>query len=242
MRNNSPYKRVLLKLSGETLRGEQPFGINQEACYAVAQSIKGLRDAGLEVGVVIGGGNIFRGLNLRFKGFQRTPGDQIGMLATLMNGIALQQALEAIQCTAKVLTALECPKVAETYTWQKARDYLAAGNALIFVGGTGNPFFTTDTAAALRASEIQCDALLKATKVDGVYDQDPLKDKAAKKFRTISYAQFLAQKLGVMDATSIALCMSSKIPIFVFNMKLLEQGKLISLLSKGDQGTWIREE
>lgn len=242
MNKKLPFKRVLLKLSGETLRGEQPFGINQEACYQIAHSLKNLREAGLEVGVVIGGGNIFRGMNLRFKGFQRTPGDQIGMLATLMNGIALEQALQAIQCPAKVLTALECPKVAEAYTWQKAHEYLNEGHVLVFVGGTGNPFFTTDTAAALRASEIQCDALLKATKVDGVYDKDPLKEKDAKKFKSLSYAQFLAQKLGVMDATSIALCMSSKIPVFVFNMQWLEQGKLISVLSKDDLGTWIREE
>ena len=152
MKKLLPYKRVLLKLSGEILQGSQPFGINQEACYSIAESIKNLRDAGLEVGVVIGGGNIFRGTSLRFKGFQRTPIDQVGMLATLMNGVALQQALEAIQCPAKVLTALECPRVAETYTWSKALDYLSSGHVLVFVGGTGKRRTSVTSAIACASS------------------------------------------------------------------------------------------
>lgn len=236
------YKRVLLKLSGEILLGVQKFGINHDACRIIAHSIKILKNAGLEVALVIGGGNIFRGVNLRSSNFERTPADQIGMLATLMNGMALQQSLESIHCPAKVLTALECPRVAETYTWRDALGYFSTGHVLIFAGGTGNPYFTTDTAAALRASEIHCDILLKATKVDGVYDKDPLKYGDAKKYATISYSQFLAQKLEVMDATSVALCMSNKIPILVFNMSLVEQGKLIEVLVEQNQGTLIKGE
>lgn len=241
MKTRFPYKRVLLKLSGEVLLGTQQFGINAEACRAIAQSVKSIQEAGLQVSLVIGGGNIFRGLNLRSTKFQRTPADQIGMLATLMNGVALQQALESIDCPAKVMSALECPRVAETYTWSKALEYLVTGHLLIFVGGTGNPYFTTDTAAAMRASEIQCDILLKATKVDGVFDKDPLKYGDAKQYTQLSYTQFLAQKLEVMDATSVALCMSNKIPILVFNMHVLKQGKIIDVLQNRDQGTWIQE-
>jgi uridylate kinase len=240
MQQRIPYKRLLFKLSGELLRGSQPFGIHHEACLEIAKCIKALKESGLEICLVIGGGNIFRGINLKKEGFQRTPADQMGMLATLMNGLALQQALEAIHCPSKVLSALECPRVAETYTWNKALEYLSQAQVMIFVGGTGNPYFTTDTAAALRASEIHADILLKATKVDGVYDKDPLKHSDAKKYTSISYTQFLAEKLEVMDATSVALCRSNKIPILVFNMQLLGQGKILELLKTRDHGTLIR--
>ena len=242
MEKNQPYKRVLLKLSGEILQGSQSFGIDAEACFSIGRAIKKIHETGMEVGLVIGGGNIFRGMNLRSKGLQRTPSDQIGMLGTLMNGVVLQQILEALGCSAKVLSALECPRVAETYTWGKALDYLSGGHVLIFVGGTGNPYFTTDSAAALRASEIHADVLLKATKVDGVYDKDPQKHPDAKRYNTLGYSQFLAEKLGVMDATSVALCMGSKIPILVFNMHLLKQGDMTDLLSGQDKGTWIKGE
>jgi len=214
-------QRILLKISGESLMGSQPFGVEQTACLHIAQSIKTLRDGGFEVAVVIGGGNIFRGLQLKAGGMNQTPADQMGMLATIINGIALQQALESLDCPAKVMSALECPKVVEAYNWQAALNYMNSGNTLIFVGGTGNPYFTTDTAAALRASEIKATLLLKATKVNGVYDKDPIKNVDAVKYETLSYSQFLAEKLEVMDATAIALCRTNAIPTLVFNMKKL---------------------
>jgi uridylate kinase len=234
-------KRVLLKLSGELLLGEQPFGIDPNASRLLAKNLKSVRDSGLEVAVVMGGGNLFRGRELKALGIPRTPADHMGMLATLLNGIALQQELAEIGCAAKVMTALECPKVAETYQWGRALDYLADGQLLLFVGGTGNPYFTTDTAAAMRASEIHADMLLKATKVDGVYDQDPLKVTGARKYETISYSQVLAEKLEVMDATSIALCMSNHIPIMVFHMQLLGRTPIHELLTPPYQGTLIQE-
>jgi uridylate kinase len=234
-----PYKRILLKLSGEALLGDQKFGIAYNACQQVASAVKNLHDSGFEVALVIGGGNVFRGVNLKQLGMQRTPADQIGMLATLINGISLQQALLAINCPAVVMTALECPKVAETYTWGRAMEYISQGKVLIFVGGTGNPYFTTDTAAALRASEIHADIFLKATKVDGIYNKDPLKHSDAKKYEKISYSQVLAEKLEVMDATATALCMSSKIPMLVFNMRYFEQHQLLRVLTEG-LGTLVK--
>lgn len=237
--NKLHFRRVLLKLSGEMLLDSQSSGINPQACQTLASSIKDLQAAGIQIGIVIGGGNIFRGINFKSMGIARSPADQMGMLATLINGIALQQALENINCPAKILTALECPKVAETYTWHRALDLLSNGNILIFVGGTGNPYFTTDTAAALRASEIQADALLKATKVDGIYNKDPLKFNDAIKYNQLSYSQMLAEKLEVMDATSIALCRSNKIPIFVFNMHLLKQGRFQDILTQQTKGTLV---
>lgn len=237
--SHPPYQRILLKLSGEALVGDQRVGVNAAACLAMAKSIQQIASQGVQVGLVIGGGNIFRGLSTTAEGMARTPADQIGMLATLMNGIALQQSLEAIGCRAVVLTALECPRVAESFTLTRAMHYLNEGYVCIFVGGTGNPYFTTDTAAALRASEIQANALLKATKVDGVYDRDPLKDPTAVKYRTLTYSEVLAQKLEVMDATAIALCMKSQIPIVVFNMEHLAEPKLLTDLSQGRHGTQI---
>ncbi len=237
-----PYKRILLKLSGEILLGSQPYGIDPEACRLVAKSIANLKHAGLEIGLVIGGGNIFRGAQLYSRDLPRTPADQMGMLATLMNGIALQQALEVEKCPTIIMSALECPRIAESYNWSNAMEYLASQRLIIFAGGTGNPYFTTDTAAALRASEIQADILLKATKVDGVYDKDPLKYPQAKKYDTLSYSDYLSQKLEIMDAPSIALCMNNKIPIFVFNMQLLENEKILDTLKTHHQGTLIKGE
>jgi uridylate kinase len=191
--------------------------------------------------LVIGGGNIFRGINLKNTGMERTPADQMGMLSTLINGIALQQSLEQVGCPTKLLSALECPKVAETYTWKNALKYLAAGNIAIFVGGTGNPYFTTDTAAALRASEIHANILLKATKVDGIYTKDPFKYPDAVKYTTLTYSKILADKLEVMDATAVALCRSNHIPILVFNMKLLEHPNFAEIL-KNPLGTLVSED
>jgi uridylate kinase len=221
------YKRILLKLSGEMLLGDKTSGIDPKACLAVAQAIKEFYDIGIETAVVIGGGNIFRGAQIEGLNMPRSPADHMGMLATIMNGVALQQALESINCPTKVLSALECPRVVDTFTWRGAKSALEKGNVLLFVGGTGNPYFTTDSAAALRASEIKAEVLLKATKVDGVFDKDPLKYPEAKKFESITYDQYLAQNLKVMDAASIALCRGNKIPILVFNMKLLGQGKTV---------------
>lgn len=237
-----PYKRILLKLSGELLMQGQPFGINGGACNSLACGIKNLQLAGFEIGIVIGGGNIFRGFNLQAIGIGRSRADQIGMLATLINGIALQDSLEAIGCKAKVLTALDCPKVAEAYTLRAAVEALSLKTVVVFVGGTGNPYFTTDTAAALRASEIHADVLLKATKVDGIYSKDPLKYQDAVKYSSISYSEMLAEKLEVMDATAIALCRSNHIPILVFDMQRLKSENISQLLSQQNFGSLVSGE
>ncbi|MBA3722641.1 MAG: UMP kinase [Parachlamydiaceae bacterium] len=237
--NKMPYKRILLKLSGETLLDENGFGISQHACKQVAGYLHKIKQSGVELGVVIGGGNIFRGLDLKESGMPRTPADHMGMLATLLNGIAIQQALISIGAKACVMSALECPKVAEPYNWMKALKYLEEGYIVIFVGGTGNPYFTTDTAAALRANEIHADILLKATKVDGIYNKDPLKYPDAKKYDKISYSQILAEKLQVMDATAVTLCSSGQIPIFVFNMKRLLGNNFQEVLTDLSHGTLV---
>jgi len=236
------YKRILLKLSGETLLGSEKFGIDTGAAQSLAKSIKELQNQGLQIGIVIGGGNIFRGINLEESGIARTPADQMGMLATLMNGIALQQVLTNHGCSSKIMSALECPKITKPYRWQEALEALDAGDVVLFVGGTGNPYFTTDTAAALRANEMEADILLKATKVDGVFNKDPMKHPDAIKYDQLSYSQALAEKLNVMDATAIALCRSNNIPIFVFNMQLLREGKLLEALEKQEKGTIVQGE
>jgi uridylate kinase len=240
MPNKPTYRRILLKLSGESLMDPQPYGINQQATLQVAQAIRNLQQQGIQIGVVIGGGNIFRGIQADELGLARTPADQMGMLATMINGIALQQALESLGCDARLMSALDCPKVAEPYNWRAAMKHLNKGRILIFVGGTGSPYFTTDTAAALRASEIQADILLKATKVDGVYNKDPKKHPDAKRYPVISYSQVLAEKLGVMDATAIALCMSSRIPILVFN--IFSGHSLQEVMEQQQYGTLVTGE
>lgn len=221
--------------------GGHPFGINQEACQQVAHYLSHFPAIGIELGVVIGGGNIFRGIDLKSNGMPRTPADHLGMLATLMNGIALQQALISKGVSVCVMSALECPKVAESYQWTKALDHLRENRVVIFVGGTGNTYFTTDTAAALRASEIGAEVLLKATKVDGIYNKDPLKFPDAVKYDKISYAEILAEKLQVMDATAVTLCRSNQIPIFVFNMRRLIEEPLLDVLTERHCGTWVSE-
>lgn len=219
--------------------GKTPFGIDPQSCLDIARSIDALREGGVEIGIVIGGGNIFRGISLKDLGMERSPADQIGMLSTMINGIALQQSLERIGCPARILSAIECPRVAESYTWRYAKKCLAAGEVLIFVGGTGNPYFTTDTAAALRASEIGADIFMKATKVDGIYDRDPLKHSEAVKYDSIDYSELLEKNLGVMDATSVALCRSNKIPILVFNMEQLKARNSVDALLKMRTGTIV---
>lgn len=238
----SSYQRILIKISGESLLGNQSYGIEEEACHKLALTIQGICKTGIEVAVVIGGGNVFRGVQAKELGLERTPADHIGMLGTLMNGIALEQALNNVGCPARVMSALECPKVAETYNWERALDHLSKGRTLVFAGGTGNPYFTTDTAAAMRACEIKADMFVKATKVDGIFDRDPLKYPDAKWYPKISYSQYLQQKLEVMDATAVALCMSNNIPIFVFNMQRLGTQIFSDLLSKQSYGTLVTGE
>lgn len=232
-------KRILLKLSGEMLLGKNSFGIDQSTVSEWAAAIASFKQrAGVQLGIVIGGGNIFRGINLMDNTLPRTPADQIGMLATIMNGLVLQQAFEYVGAPCRVLSALECPKVVESYTWRLSRQYLHAGDIVIFVGGTGNPYFTTDTAAAMRANEIDADMLLKATKVDGVYNKDPVKHSDAVKYSTLTYAQMLAEKLAVMDATAVTLCQSNQLPIFVFNMQQLKNREQ-TILENSELGTLI---
>lgn len=200
--------------------GEQKFGVDPVACQQIAKEVKELKSLGIQVGVVIGGGNIFRGVKAVDKGMERTPADHIGMLATLINGIALQQAFEQLSCESRIMSAISCDVMAESYSWKDALKYLEKEIILIFVGGTGNPYFTTDSAAALRALEINAEILMKATKVDGIYDKDPLKYAGAVKYDQLSYSDVLAEQLAVMDPTAIALCQENRMPIYVFNVFL----------------------
>jgi uridylate kinase len=218
--NSSPvYKRVLLKLSGEALMGEQQFGVDPGVVARIAEDVKGIQKLGVETAIVIGGGNIFRGLAASARGMDRATADYMGMLATVINGLALQDALEQAGVLTRVVTAIEMRAVAEPFIRRRAIRHLEKGRVVIFAAGTGNPYFTTDTAAALRAMEIKADVILKGTKVDGVYTADPMLDKTATKYDSISYLQVLERQLRVMDATAISLCMDNKLPIVVFNMR-----------------------
>lgn len=232
------YRRVLLKVSGETMMGNLPFGVSPEAVANVAGKIYDLQKQDVEVALVIGGGNIFRGIQQAASwGMQRTPADQIGMLATLMNGIVLSQALIQAGADVRMMTALECPAIAEKFQWERAIRFLKKGRIVLLVGGTGHPFFTTDTCAALRACEIQADVLLKATtRVDGIYDKDPNKEHGAKKYASLSFAEILDKKLGIMDLSAVALCMQAHIPIRVFNFF---EGPLSEALSDRPYGTLV---
>jgi uridylate kinase len=212
------YKRILLKLSGEALLGKQGYGIDYLACQEISDTIKEIQDLGVEVGVVIGGGNIFRGSHATQFGFERTPADHIGILATCINGLALHQVLHSMGAKVRVMSSRNFDGIIEPYNWQQANWYLMKGVIVIFVGGTGNPYFTTDTAAALRASEIGAEVVVKATKVDGVYDKDPKKHKDALKFEKLSYEDVLNLDLKVMDATAVALCRENNIEIQVVDL------------------------
>lgn len=215
------YKRILLKLSGEALQGPKSHGIDQHILVSIAQQIKEIKDLGVDVAIVLGGGNIFRGQeNTASLGLDldRTVADYMGMLATVINGLAFQDVLEKVGIPTRVLTAIEMERIAEPYIRRRAIRHLEKGRVVIFVAGTGNPYFTTDTAAALRAMEIGADAILKATKVDGVYSADPMKVKDARKFERLKYLDVLKKNLRVMDATAISLCMDNKLPIVVFNL------------------------
>jgi uridylate kinase len=213
------YNRVLLKLSGEALMGEQQFGVDPEVATRVAQDVGDIHALGVETAIVIGGGNIFRGLAASARGMDRATGDYMGMLATVINALALQDALEQLGLPTRVITAIEMRAVAEPFIRRRAIRHLEKKRVIIFAAGTGNPYFTTDTAAALRAMEIKAEVILKGTKVDGVYTADPMLDPEATKYPTISYLQVLERQLKVMDATAISLCMDNKLPIVVFNLR-----------------------
>jgi uridylate kinase len=218
--NSTPvYKRVLLKLSGEALMGEQQFGVDPGVVAQIAIDVREIQGLGVETAIVIGGGNIFRGLAASAKGMDRATADYMGMLATVINGLALQDALEQANVITRVVSAIEMRAVAEPFIRRRAIRHLEKGRVVIFAAGTGNPYFTTDTAAALRAMEIKADVILKGTKVDGVYTADPMLDATATKYDTISYLQVLERRLRVMDATAISLCMDNGLPIVVFNLR-----------------------
>ncbi len=212
------YQRILLKLSGEALVGELEYGIQPAVVEKMAAEVKEIKEMGVEVAIVIGGGNIYRGVAASAQGMDRASADYMGMLATVINSLTLQDALEKLGVFTRVMTAIEIHQVAEPYIRRRAIRHLEKGRVVIFAGGTGNPFFTTDTAAALRAMEIRAQVILKATRVDGVYDSDPMLDKRAKKFDELSYIEVLNRGLKIMDATAISLCMDNKMPVIVFNL------------------------
>jgi uridylate kinase len=217
--SNLAYRRVLLKISGEALMGEQAYGIDVNVARSVAEELKAVQLLGVQVAVVVGGGNIFRGVSKSAGNMDRASADYIGMLATVMNGVVLQDALEKINVDTRVLSAVDIPQLAEPFIRRRAVRHLEKGRVVIFAAGTGNPYFTTDSAAALRALEIKADIILKATKVDGVYSADPMTDTTAERFNEITYRQVLERELKVMDASAISLCMDNNLPIIVFNMR-----------------------
>ncbi len=235
-----PLKRVLLKLSGEVLMGEQQYGIDPAYVARLAEEVKAAKETGLEMCLVIGGGNIFRGISAAAKGLDRTTGDYMGMLATVMNALAMQNALERVGVETRVQSAIPMASVCEPYIRRRAERHLEKGRIVIFAAGTGNPFFTTDTGAALRAAEMGCDALLKGTSVDGVYDCDPKHNPDATRFETIAYDQVLADNLKVMDATAVALCRENSIPIVVFSIR--QKGNLARVLSGTGVQTIVKKE
>ncbi len=216
--SESIYERILIKLSGEALMGEQGLGIDPKVVSVVAEQIKDIKNLGLEIGIVIGGGNIFRGLSASARGMDRVSADYMGMLATVINALALQDYLERMEVPTRVLTAIKMEELAEPFIRRRAIRHLEKGRIVIFAGGTGSPYFTTDTTAALRAVEIEADAILKATKVDGVYDADPMKVKDAKKYDTLTYLDIVRDGLKVMDTTAATMCMENNLPIIVFNL------------------------
>ncbi|HKI82267.1 MAG TPA: UMP kinase [Pseudodesulfovibrio sp.] len=234
------YSRILLKLSGEALAGDQQFGIQPEAIGQFAKEIAEVAATGLQMALVIGGGNIFRGMAASAKGMDRAQGDYMGMLATVMNALAVQDALEKNGCDTRVMTALQMADVAEPYIRRRALRHMDKGRVVICAAGTGNPYFTTDSAAALRALELKCDAIFKATKVDGVYDKDPVKFDDAVKFDTVSYIETMEKRLGVMDSTAISMARDNDLPIVVFNLytegniRRAANGETIGTIVQGD--------
>jgi uridylate kinase len=231
------YRRVLLKLSGEALMGSADYGIDPEVIARVAGEIKSIVDCGVEVGVVIGGGNIFRGAGLAASGMDRVTGDHMGMLATVINSLAMQEAVEKLELRARVMSAIKINQMCEDYIRRRAVRHLEKGRVVIFAAGTGNPFFTTDSAASLRAIEINADILLKATKVDGVYSADPLKEPDAIRYDELSYDEAIEQKLAVMDATALVLCRDNHLPLRVLNIN--EPGAMLKLIKGNNIGTLV---
>jgi len=242
------YKRILLKISGEAMMGDQAYGVDPATVDFIAKEIKDAVSMGVEVAIVIGGGNIFRGVEASMKGIERASADYMGMLATVINALALQNYLEKYGVPTRVQSAIEMKELAEPYIRRKAIRHLEKGRTVIFAAGTGNPYFTTDTAASLRAMEIDAEVILKATKVDGVYSSDPLKDSTAKKYHTVTYIDVLKKGLSIMDSTAISLCMDNNLPIVVFNLrgkksirKIIE-GKKIGTLVRGINGARVKKK
>src|SRR3954465_12323963 len=234
---SSAYRRVLLKLSGEALMGEQQFGIDPAVTGQIAKDIYEIQQLGVQTGIVLGGGNLFRGLAASARGMDRATADYMGMLATVINALALQDALEHAGVNTRVATAIEMRAVAEPFIRRRAVRHMEKGRGVVFAAGTGNPYFTTDTAAALRAMEMRADVILKGTKVDGIYTADPMKDKTATRYDKISYLQVLEKQLAVMDSTAISLCMDNKLPIVVFNLR--EAGNIRRVIAGENIGTTV---
>ncbi len=237
MSDTPVFRRILLKLSGEALMGSQSFGLDEEVVFRVAEEIRSVHELGVELAIVIGGGNIIRGVSASARGIDRVTGDHMGMLATVINALALQDALEKVGVTTRVQTAIEIRDVAEPFIRRRAIRHLEKGRAVIFAAGTGNPFFTTDSAAALRANELHAEALLKATSVNGVYSADPKKEAGATLLPTVTYRQVLERDLGVMDAAAISLCRENGIPIIVF--KLMEANNIRRVVCGEPVGSWV---
>jgi len=237
MQPQNKYKRILLKLSGEALMGDKEFGVDTGVINSIAREIKEVYDRGVEVAVVIGGGNIFRGVSASAKGMDRAQADYVGMLATVINALMLQDALEKNSVFTRVISAIEMKELAEPYIRRRAVRHLEKGRVIIFAAGTGNPYFTTDTAASLRAMEINAEVIMKGTKVDGVYDRDPMKDSGAKRYESLKFIDVLKDSLKVMDATAISLCMDNNLPIIVFSIK--EEGNLVRVVSGEKIGTLV---
>src|SRR3989339_529260 len=231
------YKRVLLKLSGEALMGDKEYGIDDKVLKMYAGEIKQVQEAGVEVGIVIGGGNIYRGVEKSSDGIDKVTGDHMGMLATVINALALQSALEHQGVFTRCLSAITMEQIAESFIRRRAIRHLEKGRIVIFAAGTGNPYFTTDTAAALRAIEVGAEVVMKGTKVDGIFSADPKKDKSAKKYERIEYMEFINKRLKVMDTTAVSLCMENNIPIIVFDLK--QKGSIIKAISGQKIGTIV---
>jgi len=238
-RKSPAYRRVLLKLSGEALLGEKTFGIDRDFTDYLAREIKQIHALGVQVSAVVGGGNIFRGVSETAQGMDRVSADYMGMLATVINGVALQDALERAGLITRVMSAIEMREVAEPFIRRRAIRHLEKERVVIFAGGTGNPYFSTDTAAALRAMEIKAEIILKGTKVDGIYDADPMKEPGARKFDRLTYFEVLQKGLKVMDTTAISLCMDNSLPIIVYNLR--QKGGLKKILTGGKIGTMVKE-
>lgn len=231
------YRRVLIKLSGEALMGDNAYGISPDVIRRIASEVNELTGSGVEVAIVIGGGNIFRGAGLAAAGIDRVTGDHMGMLATVINSLAMQDALERLGVVARVMSAISINEICEDYIRRKAVRHLEKGRVVIFAAGTGNPFFTTDSAASLRAIEINADLLIKATKVDGIYSADPVKDKSARRYNKLSYDEVLDQKLGIMDATAIVLCRENNMPLRVLDMT--QSGSMMRAVQGLNEGTLV---